>query len=90
MEVKTYIALANEPLNPVICDFELASYFWLPLSVVVHDERTETHVFNVQGEQFWAPVYEYEGYRIWGFTARTLVRFANLFYRANIEQNSSR
>lgn len=65
-------ALTLEP-----CEFELESLFWLPLNVVLNDERIQTDIFNVGGKEYWAPVYCFKDYKIWGFTARLLVDFAN-------------
>jgi len=52
---------------------ELADYFWFPLEILMNDQRVRTDIFEVAGEEYWAPVYEFSGYTIWGFTARVLV-----------------
>ncbi|SMF35405.1 NTP pyrophosphohydrolases including oxidative damage repair enzymes [Alteromonadaceae bacterium Bs31] len=54
---------------------ELQDLFWLPLEVLRSDLRVRTDIFKMGGAEYWAPVYEYAGYTIWGFTARVLVEF---------------
>lgn len=65
------------------CAYELESLFWLPLSIVLNDERVQTDVFTVNRLEYWAPVYCYDGYKIWGFTARLLVDLVNHFLCSN-------
>ena len=68
----------------VLSASEIASTKWVPLDVFLYDRRSLTHVF-VNGEtEYWAPVYDYEDYRIWGFTARVLVSFVNRYYGRQI------
>ncbi|WP_238376409.1 NUDIX hydrolase [Marinagarivorans algicola] len=62
------------------CEYELESLFWLPLDIVLNDERVQTDIFTVDRLEYWAPVYRYNGYKIWGFTARLLVDLANRFF----------
>lgn len=74
--------VANVPSKVALtpCRYELESLFWLPLSVVLNDERVQTDIFNVQGKEYWAPVFHFNHYKIWGFTGRLLVDYANHFF----------
>jgi len=73
--VTPYVArvAADSPLTPN--PGELSDLFWLPLDVLRFDQRVRTEIFNFQGREYWAPVYIYAGFTIWGFTARVLVDF---------------
>ncbi len=67
-----------------LCREEIESIRWVPLSIFTQDQRTKTHVFKHLNQEYWAPVYVYEDYTIWGFTARVLVSFVNKFYGGQI------
>jgi 8-oxo-dGTP pyrophosphatase MutT (NUDIX family) len=79
--------LFEHPLT--LCSEEIASSFWLPLSVVAADKRVRTDIFLRDGQEFWAPVYRHEGYLIWGFTARLLVDYWNRFHGGDIGRGHS-
>ena len=85
--VKPFIShlIASPILQP--CKFEIESTFWLPLDVLLNDERVITHVLHMGSKEYWAPVYEYKGYKVWGVTARILVAFVNNFYDAGISRS---
>ena len=68
---------------------EIDSIFRVPLHYLLRDERVRTDVFRRQHIEFWAPVYHYEGYEIWGFTAGILVEFLNKVFDAEIRIDSS-
>ncbi|WP_096087238.1 NUDIX hydrolase [Agaribacterium haliotis] len=65
---------------------EIDSAFWAPLPLFVEDKRSCTHVFESRGREYWAPVYRWQGYEIWGFTARVLVDFVNTFYGGQLQR----
>lgn len=66
---------AEIPLHTPLqaCPRELAGIFWLPLEWILEDRRERTDIFTLQGKEYWAPVYRFENFKIWGFTARLLV-----------------
>ncbi|WP_185231495.1 NUDIX hydrolase [Teredinibacter franksiae] len=76
---------ANSRLEPN--PEELTDLFWFPLSILKADRRVRTDVFVVGGREYWAPVYEYAGFTIWGFTARVLVDFLACFYNITLTRN---
>ena len=67
---------------------ELDALFWVPVAFLATDIRVRTDIF-VHGErEVWAPVYQWEGYTIWGFTARVIVSFLNSFIGAGIRREN--
>ncbi len=68
---------------------EIDSIFRVPLEYLLRDERVRTDIFRRKHIEFWAPVYHYEGYEIWGFTAGILVEFLNRVFDAGIRVDSS-
>lgn len=66
--------------------YELASMCWIPVSFFLQDKRVQTDIFTVKGREYWAPVYLYDRYRIWGFTARVLVDYLNVLLGENISR----
>lgn len=67
---------------------ELDAIFQLPLSFLLGDQRIRTDIYHRDNETFWSPAYEYEGFEIWGFTARLLVEFVNEMLDAGIEREN--
>lgn len=63
---------------------ELAEWFWMPLSLLKADQRVRTDIFHYHDREAWAPVYEYAGFTIWGFTARVLLDFLRDHYGINL------
>lgn len=56
---------------------ELDAIFQVPLSFFESDQRIRTDLFERDIGHVWSPAYDFEGYEIWGFTARLLVNFLN-------------
>lgn len=77
----------NQPLvaNPD----ELTSIFRVPLAFFLADQRTRTDVFVAADKQHWAPVWHYDGYEIWGFTARVLANFMNIAFDAQLSRDNT-
>ncbi len=65
---------------------ELSELFWVPLGFLLEDPRTQTDIFSVMGQEYWAPRYHWQEYEIWGFTARVLVDFLNSVYGAGLSR----
>ncbi len=65
---------------------ELDSLFWVPLSFLEEDRRVRTDLFQINGKEYWSPVYQFEEFEIWGFTARLIVDFLNQFRGQLIER----
>ena len=66
---------------------EIESAFWAPLSIFTNDQREKTHIFHAQRGVYWAPVYHYQGYEIWGLTARVLVSLVNRCYGKSLSRS---
>lgn len=85
-QVKPFIAKVSERPSLSLCEREVESAKWLPLQFFLEDRRSVTQVFHLDGREYWAPVYECQGYRVWGFTARVIVSIANELYGAGIHR----
>lgn len=68
---------------------ELDEIFAVPVSYLLEDPRVRTDVFvrTLEGRQreVRVPVYEYQGFTIWGFTAGVIVEFLNHGFAAGID-----
>ncbi len=89
IRVTPYVARIKESVEEIGLSAnqeELESFFWLPTRFLLEDQRERTDLFEFSTGVHWAPVYNYLGYTIWGFTARVLVEFANRFWGAGIDR----
>lgn len=86
MRVTPFVGRVPEDVEPTANLGELESFFWVPTAFLLEDQRVRTDLFEVVGGVNWAPVYDYMGYTIWGFTARVLVEFVNDFWSASISE----
>lgn len=79
-----------DPDQPLVANpDELTSIFRVPLAFFMEDKRTRTDVFVGDEGEFWAPVWHFEGYKIWGFTARVLANFMNVAFDADLSRNNA-
>lgn len=73
---------------------ELDEIFAVPVSYLLQDPRIRTDVFvrTEKGRQreTRVPVYEYQGFTIWGFTAGVIVDFLNRGFAAGIDTEQKR
>lgn len=60
---------------------EVSDVFEVPLSWLEKDTRVATERLARQGAIQMAPIYEFDGYRIWGLTALILLDFLTLALR---------
>ncbi|NIB43011.1 CoA pyrophosphatase [Pseudomaricurvus alkylphenolicus] len=67
---------------------ELDAIFQVPVSFFLRDERVRTDIFNRSVGHAWSPAYHFEGFEIWGFTARLLASFLNEALGADIHKES--
>ncbi len=72
-EVMPVIGSIPEGLSLQPCQRELDSLFYLPVNYLLEDPVVQYDVFKVGVQVYKIPVYSFEGYRIWGFTALLLV-----------------
>ena len=89
IKVTPFVCDLVHPVELALCDFELEASFWFPLRELLNDRRQQTDLFVQGGAEFWAPVYHYGGYKIWGLTARILVSLANHYFDVNIVRESN-
>lgn len=86
LKVTPYVGLIPHDVELTADENELQAIFRVPLSFFIGDNRTRTEIYQRDNRQWWSPVYHYEGYKIWGLTARILVDFANKAWDAGIER----
>jgi len=83
---------AGTPVTPFVASFnpatplipspnELDSIFLVPLSVFQKGIQVREDTFERNGRAFNVPVYHYEGYEIWGFTAAVTAHLLRLLTR---------
>ena len=73
--VSPFVGIIPEGLHYTPNLGELDAIFHVPLSFFIEDRRIRTDRFNRELGQRWSPAYDFDGYEIWGFTARVLVGF---------------
>ena len=84
LPVKPYVGKVEQGVALNANDSEIESIFWVPIEYLMQDPRIRTDIFVLSGREVWAPVYEYDGFVIWGFTARVIVEFLNSYCGLNI------
>ncbi len=77
VQVVPFVGVVPERFQYVPNLDELDAIFQVPLKFFIDDKRLRTDVFERKVGHVWSPAYEYEGFEIWGFTARLLVNFLN-------------
>lgn len=63
---------------------ELDSIFMVPLSLFGQGLMVREDVFEREGRSYKIPVYHYQGYEIWGFTAAVTARFLDLVTKVTL------
>lgn len=81
-----FVVEARDEPSLILCSEEIESARWVPLDLFLYDRRAMTHVFRRPEREYWAPVYQYEDYMVWGFTARVMASFVNRFYGRQIRR----
>lgn len=56
---------------------ELDAVFRVPLTWFNPANRVRTDIYSRNGEVIWSPAFNFEGFEIWGFTARVVTVFLN-------------
>lgn len=68
---------------------ELDAIFHVPVSYFLEDaNRSRTDIFQGKKDRFWAPVWHYQGFEIWGFTAGVLATLFNDTLSAGLAEES--
>lgn len=84
IKVTPYVGIVPHDIELVPDKSELDAVFRVPLSFFIDDNRTRTEVYQRHDREWWSPVYHFDGFKIWGLTARILVDFVNLAWNAEI------
>ncbi len=75
IKVTPFVGLVDADIELTPNPDELDSIFRVPLAFLIDDKRLRTDIFDKTNNTFWAPAYLYQGFEIWGFTARVLKTF---------------
>ena len=78
---------ADLPLTP--SPDEIHSIFYVPLAELLADHRVRTDVFQYRGLVRWVPVFEFQGYEIWGFTAGVIITLLERCFGAKFARQHS-
>ena len=85
---------AGTPVTPFVASFdpglplyaspdELGSIFTVPLSAFNEGIQVREDTFERHGRMIQIPVYHYQGYEIWGFTASVTAQLLDILARIN-------
>lgn len=77
-QVTPFVASFDASYPLVASLSELDSIFMVPLSLFEQGIMVREDVFEREGRSYKIPVYHYQGYEIWGFTAAVTARFLQL------------
>lgn len=88
IKVTPYVGIIPREVELIANPDELDSVFRVPVQFFLDDRRTRTDVYYRENSEWWSPVYHYEGYKIWGLTARILVEFVNRAWGAGISREN--
>jgi 8-oxo-dGTP pyrophosphatase MutT (NUDIX family) len=89
IKVTPFVGIVPDQVTLTPNPGELDAVFRVPISFFLADQRIRTDLYRRSEGMFWAPAYDFEGFEIWGFTARILVDFLNRGFDAGINQENS-
>jgi 8-oxo-dGTP pyrophosphatase MutT (NUDIX family) len=75
--IRPFVALV-EPSVVLVPSDEVAATFWVPLSVLRHDDTQAEHVMEIQGQSARFPAYRVEQHIVWGLTERIVRQLLSL------------
>lgn len=84
--VTPYVGVVPEVLDLTVNRNELDAIFNVPLQFFLDDVRSRTDVFPLTNGEVWSPAYDFDGYEIWGFTARLMLNFLNEYMDAGLSR----
>lgn len=88
INVIPYVGIIPQGLEFIPNYDELDAIFQVPLSFFMKDQRVRTDVFQREVGHLWSPAYDFNGYEIWGFTARLLINMLNDVYQSDIQREN--
>lgn len=89
VEVTPYVGVVPEQLDLTVNRNELDAIFTVPLQFFLDDVRSRTDIFPRTNGVVWSPAYDFEGFEIWGFTARLMLNFLNEGLGAGLSRNNT-
>lgn len=72
--VKPFVGLITPPLKLTLDPAEVAGIFTAPLDFILDASNQQEQIISFEGKNKKIYVIEYEGHRIWGMTAKILVK----------------
>ncbi len=88
IEVTPFVGVVPEKLVLTPNLDELDAIFQVPLQFFIDDQRLRTDIFERNVGHVWSPAYEFDGFEIWGFTARLLVNFISGAFDVDIGRDN--
>ena len=85
IEVLPCVGVLNEPVELLANPDELESVFTVPLSFLADENNLHLQWLEHRGEIRQVPSYNYQGYEVWGMTARLLVELVNMACDAGLK-----
>lgn len=74
--VYTFVGLTPYPYPLTINHDEIESYTEVPLSLFVEEKYNDVQYYTYEGTSYAIYYYHYNGYTVWGLTARILTDFS--------------
>lgn len=84
MKVTPFVGIVPSDIELIPNPGELDAIFRVPISFFLADQRIRTDLYQFGDREFWAPAYHFDGFEIWGFTAKVLVSLLNQVFQAGI------
>lgn len=75
LRVTPFVGVVPAGISLVANPDEIAAIFHVPLLWFRDEHRIRTDIYRRGGELIWSPAYDFEGFEIWGFTARVVTDF---------------
>ncbi len=84
IKVTPFVGVIDPDVELIANPYELDRIFRVPLNFLLDKDQLQRDKLNFRNGTFYAPVWQFEEYRIWGLTAIMLVEFLNVTLNANI------
>jgi len=102
-QVRPVVGIVDSHTSFVANESEIEAIFTVPLLFFKEDVRVRTDIFSqnivptdafsndtsITQQSHWVPVYDYQGYKVWGFTAAVIIQLMNRCFSANITRSNS-
>lgn len=76
--IRPFVSVVAPDVTFVFSD-EVAATFWVPLSVLAHEDTRAEHVMTIDGARARFPGYRVDQHIVWGLTERIVQQMLSLF-----------